>query len=131
MKGAIAMAKVLLIDDDVDFVEMNKAVLTSKGFEVSEAYSAAEARGKIEDVKPDLIVLDVMMETGLAGFDLAREISTLHPQLPIIMLTGIREAKDLKFAFEPDETWLPVTTFLEKPINPSDLAERVEEILGN
>ena len=123
------MAKVLLVDDDVDFVEMNKAVLTEKGFEVSAVYSAAEAREQLKDAVPDLIVLDVMMETGLAGFDLAREINQQHPDLPILMLTGIREAKDLHFGFEPDETWLPVTTFLEKPVDPTDLAGRIEEML--
>jgi len=123
------MAKVLLIDDDVDFIEMNTAVLLNRGFEVAAAYSAAEARERLKQTPIDLVVLDVMMETAGAGFDLAREIHQQFPELPVLMLTGVREAKDVRYTFEPDDTWLPVTAFLEKPVDPALLAERIEKTI--
>lgn len=124
------MAKVLLIDDDTDLVEINKAVLTGKGHDVVVAYSAKEGREKFDTEAPDLVVLDVMMETESAGFNLAREIHEAKPQLPILMLTGVREAMDMPFKYEPDETYLPVVEVLEKPFDAAVLTEKVEKLLG-
>ena len=123
------MAKVLLIDDDVDLIEMNRAVLTNRGLDVAAAYNSDEARTALHAGTPDLVVLDVMMETHTAGFDLAREIHEQHPDLPILMLTGVREATGVPFEFTPDETWLPVLQFLEKPFEPAALADKVQNIL--
>jgi DNA-binding response OmpR family regulator len=123
------LATVLLIDDDVDLVEMNRAVLVHRGHQVLAAYSAAETRGLLAGVRPDIIVLDVMMESPTAGFDLAREIHQGDPSLPMIILSGVREATGLPFRFEPDETWLPVVKFLEKPVSPAVLASEIEAVL--
>lgn len=123
------MAKVLLIDDDVDLVEMNRSVLASRGVKVLAAYNSDEARAALRAERPGVVVLDVMMETHTAGFDLAREIHDEYPGLPIVMLTGVREATGVPFAFEPDETWLPVLQFLEKPFQPAELADKVQAIL--
>ena len=112
------MATILLIDDDVDLVEMNSAVLPHRGHEVLKAYSAA-----------DLVVLDVMMEKFNAGFDLAQEIHQRFPHLPTIMLSGIQAATGVPFRFEPDETWLPVARFLDKPVAPAALANEIELLL--
>ncbi len=123
------MAVVILIDDDVDLIEANRAVLAARGFIVRTALNAVEARQCLAAGVPDLVVLDVMMETPTVGFDLAREIHKAAPKLPILMLTGLREAMDVPFQFGPDETWLPVTQFLEKPFSSSALAEKVANIL--
>ena len=123
------MAKVLLVDDDVDLVEMNTAVLTARGIDVAGAYSAREAREALKRDVPDLVVVDVMMETQTAGFDLARDIHAERPDLPILMLTGVREATGVPFAFEPDETWLPVAQFIEKPFDAAALADKIEQTL--
>jgi DNA-binding NtrC family response regulator len=122
------MAKVLLIDDDVDLVQVHRTVLESRDHQVDAAYTAEEGRRKLADATPDLVVLDVMMETQTAGFELAREIHDKHPQLPILMLTGVREATGVPFKFSPEETWLPVTKFLEKPFEPTTLADHVDEM---
>ncbi len=123
------MANVLLIDDDVDLIAINSTVLKSRGHEVAVAYSAAEARRRIEESVPDAVVLDVMMETQTAGFELARELNQKHPELPILLLTGVHEATGVPFKFEPDETWLPVVEVLEKPFDPTALAEKVDDLL--
>ena len=123
------MAKVLLVDDDIDLLEMNTAVMIREGFDVAVAHNTAEARDQINDCLPDIMVLDVMMETKNAGFNFAREMHQKHPQLPILMLTGVLEDAGVKFKLQPEEAWLPVTTFLEKPIEPDMLLSKVKEIL--
>jgi DNA-binding response OmpR family regulator len=123
------MAYILLVDDDQDLVEMNKTVLTQRGHDVAVAYSAAEARKTAQAKTPDLSVLDVMMEDKTAGFDLARSLHELSPSMPMIMLTGIRKEMQLGYSFEPDETWLPVSRFIEKPVNPRVLADEVDKLL--
>ena len=123
--------RVLLVDDEVDFVEINKAALESKGYEVIPAYTGKEGLEKALKEKPDIIILDVMMTTKTEGFDVARELRK-HKEMkdvPIIMLTAIRERMDIKWEIQPDEEWLPVTEFLEKPVPPDKLVEKVEEML--
>jgi len=123
------MAKVLLIDDDVDLVDMNKLVLTSRGHEVAVAYSAQEARAALEKLVPDVAVIDVMMESESAGIELAREIHDRFPGLPTLILSSVHKAKQLPYRFVPDETWLPVLKFIDKPIAPAALADQIEALL--
>ena len=123
------MAQILLVDDDQDLIEMNKTVLIQRGHQVTVAYSAAEARQIAKANLPDIAVLDVMMEDKTAGFDLARQLHEMSPTLPLLMLTGIRKEMQLGYSFEADETWLPVSKFLEKPVNPRILADEVETLL--
>jgi two-component system, OmpR family, response regulator SaeR len=124
------MAYILLVDDDQDLVEMNKTILTQRGHDVAVAYSAAEAQKSAEAKTPDIAVLDVMMEEKTAGFDLARALHALSSTMPMIMLTGIRKEMQLGYSFEPDETWLPISRFIEKPVNPRVLADEVEKLLS-
>lgn len=126
MKG-----KVLLVDDEVDFVEINKVALENKGYKVVVAYDGKEAMEKALKEKPDVIILDVMMTRKTEGFDVARELRR-HEEMqdtPIIMLTAIRKRMDIKWKIQPDKEWLPVTEFLEKPVPPEKLIEKVEEML--
>jgi CheY-like chemotaxis protein len=125
------MATILLIDDDVDLIEMNSVVLAHRGHQVLKAYSAAEARRTLEGgATPDLVVMDVMMEEVSSGFNLAREIHEKFPDLPTIMLSGIHAATGVPFRFKPDETWLPVLRFLDKPVAPAALAAEIEKLLA-
>jgi two-component system, OmpR family, response regulator SaeR len=123
------MAHILLVDDDQDLIDLNKTALAKHGHKITSAFSAEEARKTAKDNPPDLAVLDVMMEDKTAGFELARHLHEQSPNLPMIMLTGIRKEMNLNYSFAPDETWLPVTKFLEKPVNPRVLADEVEKLL--
>jgi len=125
------MKKILLIDDDTDFVYINKVYLEKRGYKVSSAYSGDEGFELARREKPDLIVLDVMMKTKTEGFDVARKIKREKSlkDIPVIMLTAIRKKERLPWTFEPDEEWLPVTEFLEKPLSPQNLYEKIENIL--
>ena len=123
--------KILLVDDEVDFVEITKVALESKGYQVVVAYDGKEALNMVQKEKPDLIILDVMMATKTEGFDVSREIRKQKEfqNTPIIMLTAIRERMDVKWKIQPDKEWLPVTEFVEKPIPPEKLIEKIEEML--
>jgi len=132
----MSQQKILLIDDDPDLRLALRLPLEAAGYAISEASSVPEARIAVKDVKPDLIVLDVMMDTTTAGFQLALEIHSADPrsefkefrQIPIIMLTAIHSTTPLRFA--PDEDYLPVQTFIEKPVEPEVLLAKVRECLG-
>jgi DNA-binding NtrC family response regulator len=123
------MAKILLIDDDKDLVAAYTMMLKSKGHQVSAAYSAVEARRLSPGDHFDLVVLDVMMESLTAGFELAREMHEHWPRLPIVMVSAIRDATHVPFHFEPDDDWLPVLKFIEKPTDPQLVINQVEELL--
>lgn len=125
------MATILLVDDDVDLVEMYKAVLAHRGHDVRSACSAQEARLALEAARPDAVILDVMMESDTAGFHLAREVQQRYPGLPTVILSGIHAASGVPWRFAPDEDWLPVVKFLDKPVQPVELAEEIERILGS
>jgi two-component system OmpR family response regulator len=124
------MARVLLVDDDVDLVEMNRLVLAHRGHDVACAYSAAEARSLLADVHPDLVVLDVMMESDTAGFELAREIHDRTPDLPVLMLSAIRSGVTTPPGFTPEEMRLPIVKFMDKPSSPERLADEIDAILA-
>jgi two-component system, OmpR family, response regulator SaeR len=124
------MAQILLVDDDQDLIEMNRTVLAQRGHAVKAAYSAAEAQKIVQTDTPDLAVLDVMMEDKTAGFELARQLHAKFPTMPMIMLTGISKEMRLGYTFQPDETWLPVSKFMEKPVNPRVLADEADKLLA-
>jgi DNA-binding NtrC family response regulator len=124
------MATILLVDDDVDLVEMNQLVLTRRGHDVTCAYSAEEARGILARLEPDIVVLDVMMESDTAGFGLAREIHDRRPDLPVLMLSAIRSSLKVPPGFSPEEMKLPIVKFMDKPASPERLADEIEAILA-
>ncbi|RLD65016.1 MAG: response regulator, partial [Bacteroidetes bacterium] len=83
--------KILIVDDDIDIINVLKAVLENDDYVVVTAYSKKEGLEKLKTEKPDLAILDVIMETNQAGFELAREIKQQagFEKLPLLMLTSI------------------------------------------
>ena len=124
--------KILLVDDDRDFVEMNKMTLEKSGYQVSVAYNGKDGLDMAVKENPDLMVLDVMMTSETEGFHTAKAVREYDQfkSMPILMLTSIREAMDLPFKYEPDEEFLPVTEFIEKPLPPARLVEKVGQMLN-
>jgi len=126
------MAKVLIVDDDPDIVEAMKIVLENKEYRVSVAKDGEEGLRKAEIEKPDLIILDVMMETKDKGFEVARKIKRNKSlgHIPIIMLTAIKQNTGLDFKKEAgDDVWLPVDDYCDKPLNPEQLISKVEQFI--
>lgn len=121
--------KVLIIDDDPEFVDAISNLLEAKGYDVLSASNGKDGVARAKEFTPDIILLDVMMTTKSEGFDTARE---LHEDLnlikvPVVMISGVRKEMNLPFGFEPDEDWLPVKAFLEKPVKPNTLLKTIEE----
>lgn len=126
------MPKILIVDDDPDIVEAMKVVLESKHYQVASAEDGETGLERARTDKPDLIILDIMMETSDKGFDVARQLKAdrYYKGIPILMLTAIKERTGLDFKKEAgDEVWLPVDDYVEKPIKPNELLERVESLL--
>ncbi len=121
--------KVLMIDDDPEFVEAISNLLDAKGYDVQTASNGKDGVAAAQAENPDIILLDVMMTTKHEGFDTARELhdNPTTQNTPIIMLTGIRREMNLPFGFEPDDTWLPVKGVLEKPVKPEVLLKAIAD----
>ena len=130
------MARILIIDDDPDIVLAVRMSLEAEGYEVIEANSGAQGIDMIKAERPDLIILDVMMETKTEGFQMALKLHSPDPtsefveykDIPILMLTAIHSTTPLRF--EPDIDYLPVELFVDKPIDPEDLVGKVEWLLS-
>ena len=126
-------AKILIVDDDQDLRESLSAILEGRDYSVSTAGDREEGMEKMRTDKPDLLLLDVMMSAWQDGFEMAREIKG-DPELkdvPILMLTGVKEKTGIDFkSAAGDPTWCPVEGFLEKPVGPEVLIERIEKILS-
>jgi two-component system alkaline phosphatase synthesis response regulator PhoP len=125
--------RILLIDDDAEFLEANKVLLEAHGYEVDTAGGGAAGIQSALSNMPHLIVLDVMMGSDTEGMDVSRRLRDMPElrEIPVILLTGIKSAMKLPFSLEPDASWLPVAAVLEKPVPPDMFLARIEEILSN
>jgi CheY-like chemotaxis protein len=127
------MAKrILIVDDDADFITATRAVLAGAGYEVAECSKAVEALAKVHEFRPDLLVLDVMMETGTAGFDVAYQVrkDPHYARMPILMVTAIHRTTPLRFSPETDGEFLPVEKLLDKPVPADVLLQEVAHLLS-
>ena len=124
--------KVLIIDDDIDLVEAMRITLESAGFDIIDAQNGQQGILKLKRYSPDIIILDVMMNTRDEGFHTAYEIRSIDgfKDIPIIMLTAIAQETGFHFDKNKDGEYLPVDEFLEKPISPQMLIEKVKTHLG-
>ncbi len=128
-------ADILIIEDDRDLVNILRIILESRHYRVREAYDGKQGYARIEEKRPDLIILDVMMSTETEGFDLAYKLqnSPVYHKIPILMLSSfpkkMMEEGSEKFQHLLGEYW-PVTHFLEKPIEPKELLSVVETLLA-
>ncbi len=126
------MAKVFLVDDDVDLVEQNTMVLKENGYEVVSANTAREGIETLAqmDAKPDIIVADVMMEHNRAGFEFARELGKKYADIPLIIMSGDPH-KENWYDNDDSSTWDSVIRFLDKPVSPDKLVKEIGEVLKN
>jgi CheY-like chemotaxis protein len=126
------MKNILIIDDDRDLREVMKTVFTNK-YTVREAGSKKEGLAVLNTFIPDLILLDVMMESIGAGFELARDIKNdkKYKQVKILMITNIDKEMNIDYrSAAGDETWLPVDGYIVKPVDPKELLAKVQKLLS-
>jgi CheY-like chemotaxis protein len=126
--------KILIVDDDTDFMEISKLSLEGEGFRIISAYNAQEGWKLVEEEKPDLVIMDLMMERLDAGMVLSQQIKKdpRFASVPILMLTSISRETGMDFAprTAEDLRQLHVDDFGSKPIKKKTLLEKVEKLLG-
>jgi len=125
------IAKILIIDDDFNFVEATKAILENKSYKVVTAYDKNEGMEKINSEKPDLILLDIMMEKLDDGFTICYKLKH-DPELkkiPVLAISAITDVTGLKFSSETDGEYFEADDYVEKPVKTDDLLERIEKLL--
>ncbi|HML83700.1 MAG TPA: response regulator [Bacteroidales bacterium] len=125
--------KILLVDDDIDFIFIQKSMLEKEGFQVVTACDKFEGLKVARAEKPDLAILDVMMNTDQEGFEMAREMrhDPEFEKLPIIMLTSVDSITGLNLKeMAKDPKWLPVNAYLEKPVKPQLLLAEIKKLMN-
>jgi CheY-like chemotaxis protein len=124
------MAKILIVDDDPDFVETTRIVLEQEGHETMSAASGDEALQAIRKEKPDLLVLDVIMSSILDGLNVTQQLQEdpENQDIPIIMVTSIANT-DYAALFPTDE-YVHIDAFMTKPIAPDQLLSQVRRLLS-
>ena len=120
--------KILIVDDDPDIVDAGRLVLEREGYQVESASNRAAGMKALDEIKPDLLILDVMMEEPDDGLHMARDIRRAGNDLPIIMLTSINAAMGLNI--DKDEEMVPVDEFQPKPVDPQTLIAKVKKLLA-
>lgn len=123
-------AKILLIDDDPDFVEATRIVLESAGYQVSTAYTGKEGLAKVRAEPPDLIILDIIMPEG-DGFMVCEELKR-DPELssiPVMMLTSLSERLPETTYSVAQGLMLEAEDYVDKPVAPEELLARVRKLL--
>jgi len=122
------MTKVLIVDDDPDFVEIMRLILASAGYEIETASSGDQALRLMSESLPDVVLLDVMMAGVLDGVHVAHAINDdpVLSQVPVIMISSITSSS-MADAFPTDE-YLPIDVWISKPVQPEDLLKKVARV---
>ncbi len=127
----MAKKRILIIDDDVDFVDLNKAVLENNGFEVETAFSGREGLDKVQFDAPDLILLDLMLEKHDTGFSFAKSIKSdpRYKEIPIMMISAVAGETGYDFTQDQDGYWMKTDDFVSKPVEPEELVKRINALI--
>jgi CheY-like chemotaxis protein len=127
-------ALILIVDDDFDFIEINRHILETAGYRVAAAAEPAEALAKMTPEPPDLIITDLMMTTIDAGFSFSRAIKEdpRFADIPIIISTSVSSVLGLDFRprTADDLARMHIDAYFDKPLPPDALLAKVRELLG-
>jgi CheY-like chemotaxis protein len=130
------MAKILIVDDDLDIIDSLKLILEGNGHEVAVKTDPDNLAASVIQVNPDLIILDIIFpEDPNAGFTAARELHKIEKvkEIPVLLLSAVNKLSEMSFGFsETDisEDFMPVKGFIEKPVEPGVLLAKINELLG-
>jgi CheY-like chemotaxis protein len=124
------MTRVLIVDDDPDFVEIISMILKRDGYEVASAASGDEALPMMRASRPDVLLLDVMMSTVLDGVNVSFAMSedSALQDIPIVMISSIPDSPNAD-QFPTDE-YVPISAWITKPVKPENLLETVKRLTG-
>lgn len=123
---------ILIVDDDEDFRAQTRMTLEASGYEVIEADGAEEAEELLRQSRPDLAVVDLMMEHVDGGFALCYHIKKLDESIPVVLVTGVARETGMDFDATTDEerSWVKADAFLAKPVRAEQLQREVRKLLG-
>ena len=123
---------VLLVDDDDDFLFQHRLHLETAGFKVLVAHGQQEAEALLARQRPDLAVIDVMMENPDAGFTLCHRIRRQDPSIPVILVTSVNSETGLDFTLSTDEqrSWIKADALLSKPIRFEQLQREIDRVFS-
>jgi len=122
---------ILIVDDDTDFLEQMKFHIEKIGYQVDTAESQKEGEKYIEKNKPDLAILDLMMENEDSGFILSYKIKKKYPDVPVIIATGVTSETGMVFGLSNKEerSWIKADLYLEKNLRPDQLQREISKLL--
>ncbi|HLO90179.1 MAG: response regulator [Chloroflexota bacterium] len=122
---------ILIVDDDVDYLFQMRLKIEQFGFETITAEGQKEAESIIETIKPDLAILDLMMETDDSGFILAYKIKRKYKDVPIIIATAVTSETGMTFDTnrEENQQWIKADLFLDKGIRADQLHREINKLL--
>jgi len=127
--------KILVIDDDPDFLDAVTPILESALYNVVTASNPEKGKEKIFSEKPDLILLDIMMDSLFDGFSLCHAIKTSKEykefkDTPIIFISAVKEKTGSRFQFKGEEQGMAgPDDYIDKPVKPEDLIARIEKLV--
>ena len=119
------MKKILIVDDDKDFIDAYIMILEKEGYDVNSAMTGTEGLKKVKELHPDLIILDVMMESADSGFEFAQNLKNSGIVIPIILSSSIANASASLF----DTYALNVKTVLQKPVDIDNFIQAVKKYI--
>lgn len=124
--------KILIVDDDVDFVESVASFLGAHGYDVRSAYDGRQGLKLAKQQKPDLIVIDVMMTERTEGFFTVQELRHTEglERVPIVVVSALYSTIK-EFSISPESGWLEHDEFLPKPLNMEDLLIKIRKRTGS
>ena len=123
--------KILIVDDDPDFVAAIQKILMSAHYNVDVAGNVEDGKKAIEERTPDLILLDVMMEKYNDGFNMCYDLKhdDRYRGIPVIIITAVTEVTGLKFSPETDGEYLEADDYVQKPISAEALLDKVKRLI--
>ena len=122
---------ILIVDDDVDFLEQMKFHIEKIGHKVTVADSQKEGEKYIENHKPDLAIIDLMMENDDSGFILSYKIKKKYPDVPVIIATAVTAETGMVFGLnnQEEKSWIKADLYLEKNLRPDQLEREINKLL--
>ncbi|GAB1403927.1 MAG: response regulator [Lentimicrobiaceae bacterium] len=122
---------ILIVDDDLDYLFQMRLRVEQFGFDVITAEGQKEAEHIIDTVRPDLAILDLMMESDDSGFILAYRIKRKYPDVPIIIATGVTAETGMTFNIKGDDNqnWIKADLYLDKGIRADQLQREIHKLL--
>jgi len=123
--------KILVVDDDPDYLFQTVAVLEKAGYEVISADNQKEAEEILSSFKPDIAVLDLMMEQPDTGFILCYKLKRKYPDVPVIIATAVSKETGLSFGLntQQERRWIKADLYLEKGLKTEQLNKEIKKLL--